>query len=213
MHPYTLDLCVFYEAGDAASLAVLRVGDSEGATDVGLLSPPFDPAVFEYAVVVDPKFIPDMTLRLVAVTTHKGATVRLGSCSGRRGINAGWAWYARLGVRAGENNALVCVTSPSGLVSRLYKVTIYVLTSGWERFDDAEPSLAMLAVRPGLLEPSFSPDEFKYTASLEHRQRRMTVTAAAMRGGIQHDSNGGGGGGGGGLMGWVKVRRCRLTSG
>ena len=108
---------MFFENGDFASLAGIAVTP-------GVIEPPFYSGTFEYFVLLTVDDLPDMRVALTPVATQPDATIRVGGLYGKQ-VRSGDTF--RIGVRLGENKVLIVVTSPNGLSTRTYIVTVYVL--------------------------------------------------------------------------------------
>ena len=83
---------------------------------------------------------------------------------------------------------LIVVTSPNGLSTRTYIVTVYVLMD-----EEEGASLGDIQLDRGELEPSFMPDVFKYSTFLDSTNHRIGITPHSLSGN--------------------DVKMCRITTG
>ena len=104
---------------------------------------------FEYFVLLTVDDLPDMRVALTPVATQPDATIRIGGLYGKQ-VRSGDTF--RIGVRLGENKVLIVVTSPNGLSTRTYIVTVYVLMD-----EEEGASLGDIQLDRGELEPSLKP--------------------------------------------------------
>ena len=72
---------------------------------------------------------------------------------------------------------LIVITSPNGLSTRTYVVTIYVLME-----EEEKASLGDLIVDHGQLEPTFMPDLFRYSLYLPSHRDRIALTPYSLSG-------------------------------
>jgi hypothetical protein len=165
--PFHPEYCVFFENGDFASLAGIAVTP-------GVIEPPFYSGTFEYFVLLTVDDLPDMRVALTPVATQPDATIRIGGLYGKQ-VRSGDTF--RIGVRLGENKALIVVTSPNGLSTRTYIVTVYVLMD-----EEEGASLGDIQLDRGELEPSFMPDVFKYSTFLDSTNHRIGITPHSLSG-------------------------------
>ena len=137
---------MFFENGDFASLAGIAVTP-------GVIEPPFYSGTFEYFVLLTVDDLPDMRVALTPVATQPDATIRIGGLYGKQ-VRSGDTF--RIGVRLGENKVLIVVTSPNGLSTRTYIVTVYVLMDEEEALHSAIFNSIVASSNPRLCRMSSS---------------------------------------------------------
>lgn len=134
------------------ALASLTIGDK-------VLTPSFDPAVFEYATATE-----DVS-NILAFTTlpeNEVVEVKLG--------NDVITTYGE-GIVWGEGENVITITVGDELVPVVYTITVTKVA------DPIAPCLASLTLGTSVLTPSFDPDVFVYTAPTTETSDVLTLTA------------------------------------
>jgi len=160
-------------AGNASARAVLTIDAPDEPSDNALLAslqavgaeltPAFDPATFEYTVLVPAAAV---ELRVAAATADPNAQLSIG---GMDALN-----NTPRSVYIPDDRVIeVLVTAEDGTTTSLYTIQVIRQPAG----NDA--ALSSLAVTPGMLAPAFDPAVTTYSVEVEADVTELTVIATA----------------------------------